>query len=121
MGTRQKADTDKDRGRFQRRDVARRDPEGASNRETSNSKESDASRIGAAGKFSCVILTREELRQLIEAFAMSLEHSVLFPQRFDIIERAKDGMYALHIIAHFNPPKRSVSSSRLDRTEKENS
>jgi hypothetical protein len=121
MGKREKANTDRDRGRFPRRDTSRRDPEGASIRETSDSKESDSSRIGAAGKFSCVILTKEELRQVIEAFATCLEHSALFPQRFDIIERARDGIYALHIIAYLPRQKRSVSSSRLDRTGKENS
>ena len=63
-----------------------------------------------------MILTKEELRQTIGAFATCLEHSALFPQKLDIIERARDGMYALHIIVHLPQVKQSASSSRSDRT-----
>ena len=61
----------------------------------------------------------EELRQIIEGFAMCLEHAALYPAKCDIVEHAKDGMYGLHIMVIYNQPKRCASSSRSDRTQEE--
>lgn len=111
----------RDRGRSQRGEAAGGSPQRASIREASDSKESDESRIGAAGKYSSVILTKEEMRRTIEAFATCLEHSALFPAKCDIVERARVGMYALHITVRLPQVKRSVSNLRLEATGNENS
>jgi len=71
------------------------------------------------GRYSSVILTKDELRQIIAEFATCLEQLDSFPAKCDIVERAKDGTFALHIMVYFPPPKRSQSNLPLDRTEKE--
>ena len=71
------------------------------------------------GRFSSVILTKEELRQIIAEFATCLEQLDSFPAKCDIVERAKDGTFSLHIIIHFLPPKRSASNSHSAQTENE--
>jgi len=113
-----------DHGRRQRptrRDVKSRVTEGASRRETSNSQGSEESRNGAAGRYCSRIMTREELRQVIEAFATCCERFLSSPAKCDTIERGKDGIYSLHIMITFPPPKRSVSSSLSAQTENANS
>ena len=62
-----------------------------------------------------VTLTKEGMRQVVEAYATCLEHLASFPCKCDIVERARDGMFALHIMVDCPPPKRSVRNSRSDR------
>lgn len=107
------------RRRSERGALAGSPPQGASKRETSNSKESDWSKVGPAGHYSCAILTKEEMLRTIAAFAECLERSATFPTRCDIVERAKDGMFALHIMVYVPQVKSLRSNLPLEATEKE--
>jgi hypothetical protein len=73
------------------------------------------------GRYSCAILTKDELRQIIADFATCLERLDSFPAKCDIVELAKDGTFALHIMVYFPPPKRSEYSSRSEAIGNENS
>lgn len=106
---------DMERSRGERGAPAGSPPQGASKRENSYSKDWGESTVGAAGRYSVAIMTKEDMRQIIAAYAACLEHSASFPAKCAIVERAKDGMFSLHIIVSFLPPKRSVRSSRLDQ------
>lgn len=59
-----------------------------------------------------VTLTKEGMRQVVEAYATCLEHLASFPCKCDIVERARDGMFLLSMTIPFPPRKRSVQKSR---------
>ena len=106
----------KNRERSQRGELAGDFPQGTSRREASNSSEWEESKTGAAGRYSSVTLTKEELRQITGAFATCLEHSASFPAKCVIVEHARAGMFGLYITVHCPPLKRSVRNSRLGQT-----
>ncbi len=113
MAKRQGASTRRNRQRSKGRAIARRDPEGTSNGETSNSADADESKIRPSGRFSSAIMTQAELRRIIAAFAECLDGLVSFPTRCNIVERARAGMYSLHIIIGVRQRKSLRASSLL--------
>lgn len=71
--------------------------------------------------FSCAILTMEELRQIIDSYAVAVGCSASFPTRCNIVERAKDGIWSLFVEVHVSPQQKLlVSSLRSVQTETEN-
>lgn len=98
MAERKRTSDRGNRRRCQRGALARSNSQGASKRETSDSKDAVESRTGPAGRYSSAIMTKEELRRIIAAFAECCAGLASYPTRCNIVERAKDGMYALHIM-----------------------
>jgi hypothetical protein len=58
--------------------------------------------------FSCAILTMEELRQIIDSFAVACGCSALFPTRCNIVERAKDGIFSFYVEVHVSPQQKQL-------------
>lgn len=116
MAEREGKGTGRNRRGFQRGALAGSTSQGTSRRETSDSKESEESRIGPAGRYSSAIMTRDELRRIITAYAECLDGLVSYPARFNIVERGKDGMYALHIMVGVRQRKPSLYNSLLAAT-----
>jgi hypothetical protein len=71
--------------------------------------------------YSCAILTMDELRRIIDSFAVACGSSASFPTKCDIVERAKDGIFSLHVMVHVSPQQRQLLSSLpLEATLSEN-
>ena|SRR6267142_79678 len=112
MAKQQRKNSGQNRKRSQGQDATSHDPEGAFTRGPSDSKDADKSKIGPAGRYSAAIMTREELRRIIAAYAECLDGLASFPTRCNIVERARDGMYSLHIMVGVRPRK-SLRSNLL--------
>jgi hypothetical protein len=120
MGTKEKKNPRHNRKRREGRSAEKRFTEGASKRETSDSRDSAKWRKGAAGITCSRIMTREELRLVIDQFATCCEHFLSSPARCDIAERGKDGIYSLSITIYLARLNRSPFSSPLAPTENAN-
>jgi hypothetical protein len=61
--------------------------------------------------FSCAIMTMDELRQIIDSFAVACGCSASFPTRCNIVERAKDGIFSLYVEVHASPQQKQLLSN----------
>src|ERR1700761_896 len=120
MAERKRKSVRGNRGRSKRGAASGGNPKRTSNGETSYSPESVESRNGASGRYSCAIMTQEELRPIIDSFAVACACSVSYPVKCHIVERARDGIYSLYIeIESSVQPKRSLPNLHSEATPTE--
>ena len=85
--------------------------QGTSKRATSDSSASVKSRNGAAGMYSCAILTLDELRRIIDSYAVAVGCSASSLAKCNIVERARDGMWSLYVEVEVSPQQKPLPSN----------